>query len=164
MCTCKLDLWTCMKSGWAIQQYILMKKLESDKNESFNIIKSREKESIAKKLKKTKNVHGKPLRRDGKPWVSKGECPLLFQTLYYVKNGTFPCTMIVFFLPHLFTYFLLFSLMFSHSSCPNGLATCSSYSSRNVAKYKRQVFVRDCKSASKKRRFLGALKDTSLFG
>ena len=142
-----------------------MKKLESDKNESFNIIKSREKESIAKKLKKTKNVHGKPLRRDGKPWVSKGECPLLFQTLYYVKNGTFPCTTMVFFLPNLFTYFLLFSLMFSHSSCPNGLATCSSYSSRNVAKYKRQVFVRDREFAFKKKRdFLVLFKATLFLG
>jgi len=41
-----------------------MKKLESDKNESFNIIKLREKESIARKVKKAKNVCGKPLGRD----------------------------------------------------------------------------------------------------
>jgi len=64
-----------------------MKKLESDKNESFDII--REKESIARKVKKTKNVRGKPLGRDEKPRVSKGECPLLFQALYNVKNGSF---------------------------------------------------------------------------
>ena len=114
-----------------------MKKLESDKNESFNIIKSRDKGSIARKVKKTKNVHEKPLRRDEKPRVSKGECPLLFQTLYYVKNGSFPCTMMVFFLPHFLTFFLLFSLMFSPGYYPNGLATCYSYSLRNVARYKR---------------------------
>jgi len=104
-----------------------MKKLESDKNECFNIIKSREKESIARKVKKTNNVCGKPLRRDEKPRVSKGKCPLLFQALYYVKNGSFPCTMMVFFLkerpfslPHFLTNFILFSLMFSSCSCPNG--------------------------------------------
>ena len=73
-------------------------KLKSDKNESFNIITSREKESIARKVKKTKNVHGKPLRRDEKPRVSKRECPLLFRALYYVKDGSFPCTMMVFLL------------------------------------------------------------------
>ena len=75
-----------------------MKKLKSDKNECFNIIKSREKENIARKVKKTNNVCGKPLRRDEKPRVSKGECPLLIQALYYVKNGNFPCTMIIFLL------------------------------------------------------------------
>ena len=75
-----------------------MKKLESDKNKSFNIIKSREKESIASKIKKTNNIHGKPLRMGEKPRVSKGECLLLLQALYYVKNGSFPCTMIIFFL------------------------------------------------------------------
>ena len=56
-----------------------MKKLESDKNKSFNIIKSREKESIARKIKKTNNVRGKPLGRDEKPQVSKGECPYSFK-------------------------------------------------------------------------------------
>ena len=40
-----------------------MKKLESDKNENFNIIKSREKESIARKVKKAKNVREKTLRK-----------------------------------------------------------------------------------------------------
>ena len=35
--------------------------------------------------------------------------------------------------------FLLFSLMFSPGFFPNGPATCSSYSLRNVARYKRQV-------------------------
>ena len=66
-----------------------MKNLESDKNKSFNIIKSREKESIARKIKKTKNVREKPLEIDEKPQVSKGKCPLLFQSLYYVKNRSF---------------------------------------------------------------------------
>ena len=56
-----------------------MKKLESDKNKSFNIIKSREKESIARKIKKANNVRGKPLGRDEKPQVSKGECPYSFK-------------------------------------------------------------------------------------
>ena len=56
-----------------------MKKLESDKNKSFNIIKSREKESIASKIKKTNNIHGKPLGRDEKPQMSKGECPYSFK-------------------------------------------------------------------------------------
>ena len=42
-------------------------------------------------------------------------------------------------LPHFLTNFLLFSLVFSPGSCPNGLATCSSYSPRNVARYKRCV-------------------------
>ena len=73
-------------------------KLESDKNESFSIIKSREKESIVRNIKKTKNVRGKPLRMDEKPRVSKGECPLLFQALYYMKDGSFSCTMMVFYL------------------------------------------------------------------
>ena len=123
-----------------------MKKLESDKNESFNIIKSREKESIARKVKKAKNVCGKPLGRDEKPWVSMGECPLLFQALYYVKNGSFSLYIDVvlpkresFSLPHFLTNSLLFSLLFSPGSCPNGLATCSFYSLRNVTRYKRQV-------------------------
>ena len=66
-----------------------MKSLEVIKNESFNIIKSREKESIARKVKKTKNVLEKPLEIDEKPQVSKRECPLLFQSLYYVKNRSF---------------------------------------------------------------------------
>ena len=42
-------------------------------------------------------------------------------------------------LPHFLTNFLLFYLVFSPGSCPNGLATCSSYSPRNVARYKRCV-------------------------
>jgi len=75
-----------------------MKKLKSDKNENFNIIKLRKKESVARKVKKTRNVHGKPLKMGEKPRVSKGECLLLLQALYYVKNGNFPCTMIIFFL------------------------------------------------------------------
>ena len=123
-----------------------MKKLESDKNESFNIIKSREKESIARKVKKAKNVCWKPLGRDEKPWVSMGECPLLFQALYYVKNGSFSLYIDVvlpkresFSLPHFLTNYLLFYLRFSPSSSPNGPATCSSYSPRNVTRYKRQV-------------------------
>ena len=56
-----------------------MKNLESDKNKSFNIIKSREKESIARKIKKTNNVRGKPLGRDEKPQVSRGDCPCSFK-------------------------------------------------------------------------------------
>ena len=98
-----------------------MKKLESDKNESFNIIKSREKESIARKVKKTNNVHGKPLRRDEKPRVSKGKCPLLFQALwerwkfFLYNDGVLPKRE-AFSLPHFHTNFLLFSLMFSPSS------------------------------------------------
>ena len=75
-----------------------MKKLKSDKNENFNIIKLRKKENVARKIKKTRNVHGKPLRMGEKPWVSKGECPLLLQAIYYVKNGSFPCTIMVLFL------------------------------------------------------------------
>ena len=75
-----------------------MKKLESDKNGSFNILKLREKESIARKVKKAKNVCGKPLGRDEKSRVSKGESPLLLQVLYYVRNGSVPCTVMVFFL------------------------------------------------------------------
>ena len=92
-----------------------MKKLESDKNESFNII--REKESITRKVKKAKNVHGKPLGRDEKPQVSKREYPLLFQALYNVKNGSFSLYNYgvlpkreVFSLPHFLTNFLLFFL------------------------------------------------------
>ena len=121
-----------------------MKKLESDKNESFNII--REKESIARKVKKAKNVREKPLGRDKKPSMSMGECPLLFQALYYVKNGSLSLYNDgvlskgeAFSLPHFLTNFLLFSLRFSLGSSPNGLATCSSYSLRNVVRYKRQV-------------------------
>ena len=100
-----------------------MKKLESDTNESFNIIKSREKESIARKVKKVKNVRGKPLRRDEKPRVSKGKCPLLVQALFYVKNGSFSLysdgvllKREAFSLPYFLTNFLLFSLIFSPSS------------------------------------------------
>ena len=66
-----------------------MKKLGRDKNESFNIIKSRKKESIARKVKKTRDVCGKPLRKGEKPWVRKGGCPLLLQVLYYVKMEVF---------------------------------------------------------------------------
>ena len=58
---------------------------------------SREK-SVVRKVKKTRKVSGKPIRRGEKPRVSKGECPLLLQALYYVKNGSFPCTMTIFFL------------------------------------------------------------------
>ena len=125
-----------------------MKKLESDKNESFNIIKSREKESIARKVKKTNNVHGKPLRRDEKPRVSKGKCPLLFQALwerwkfFLYNDGVLPKRK-AFSLPHFHTNFLLFSLMFSLGSYHNGLATYSSYSLRNVARYKRRVLNHD---------------------
>ena len=121
-----------------------MKKLESDKNESFNII--REKESITRKVKKAKNVHGKPLGRDEKPRVSKREYPLLFQALYNVKNGSFSLYNYgvlpkreVFSLPHFLTNFLLFSLRFSPGSSLNGPTTCSFYSPRNVVRYKRQV-------------------------
>ena len=123
-----------------------MKKLESDKNENFNIIKSREKESIARKVKKAKNVREKPLGRDKKPSMSMGECPLLFQAFYYVKNGSFSMYNDgvlskgeAFSLPHFLTNFLLFYLRFSPSSSLNGPTTCSSYSPRNVTKYKRQV-------------------------
>ena len=95
------------------------------KNESFNIIMSREKESIARKVKKAKDVCGKPLRRDKKPRVSKGGMSLiLFSSLLCKKIGSFPRTMMVFFLeerpfslPHFPTNFLLFSLMFSPGSC-----------------------------------------------
>ena len=98
-----------------------MKKFESDKNESFNIIKSREKESIARKVKKTKNVGGKPLRMDEKPRVSKGEFPLLFQALcerwkfFLYNDGVLPKRE-AFSLPHFLTNYLLFSLMFSPGS------------------------------------------------
>ena len=37
-----------------------MKKLMSDKDASFDIIMSREKESVCKNVKQTKDVHGKP--------------------------------------------------------------------------------------------------------
>ena len=127
------------------------------KNKSFNIIMPREKESIARKVKKAKDVHEDPLRRDKKPRVSKGGMSLiLLSSLLCKKNGSFPCTMMVFFLrerhfslSHFPTNFLLFSLMFSPGSCYcspcsfffffNGPTTCSSYSPRNVAKYKRKV-------------------------
>ena len=66
-----------------------MKNLESDKNESFNIIKSREKESVARKIKKTNNVRGKPLGRDEKPQVSKGECPYSFKLSIMCKMEVF---------------------------------------------------------------------------
>ena len=121
-----------------------MKKLESDKNENFNIIKSREKESIARKVKKAKNVCEKPLGRDEKPSMRMEECPLLFQALYYVKNGSFSLyndgvlsKREAFSLPHFLTNFLLFYLRFSPSSSLNGPTTCSSYSPRNVTRYKR---------------------------
>jgi len=39
-----------------------MKKLKSDKNESFNIMKSLEKESIARKVKKTMECTWKTLK------------------------------------------------------------------------------------------------------
>ena len=47
-------------------------KLESDKNESFSIIKSREKESIVRNIKKTKNVRGKPLKMGEKTTGEQG--------------------------------------------------------------------------------------------
>ena len=95
------------------------------KNKSFNIIMPREKESIARKVKKAKDVHEDPLRRDKKPRVSKGGMSLiLLSSLLCKKNGSFPCTMMVFFLKeghfslsHFPTNFLLFSLMFSPGSC-----------------------------------------------
>ena len=95
-----------------------MKNHEDDKkNESFNIIKSREKESVAKKVKEAMNVREKPLGRDEKPRLSKRECPLLFEALYYVKNGSFPCTKMVFFLkerPFLYSLPYKLSTLFSN--------------------------------------------------
>jgi len=106
----------------------------------------REKESIARKIKKAKNIRGKPFERDEKPWLSKGGISLtLLSSLLceewkfsLYNNGVLPKRE-AFSLPHFLTNALPFSLMFSPSSCPNGLTTCSSYSTRNVARYKRQV-------------------------
>ena len=50
-----------------------MKKLRKDKNEIFNILMSREKESITWKVKKIWEIRGKPFGKDEKPWVSKGD-------------------------------------------------------------------------------------------
>ena len=52
-----------------------MKKPKNTKNESFNTLKSREKESITWKVKKTWEIRGKPFGRDEKPRVSKGNVP-----------------------------------------------------------------------------------------
>ena len=54
-----------------------MKKPKNNKNESFNTLKSREIERITWKVKKAWEKHEKPLERDEKPQVSKGECPSL---------------------------------------------------------------------------------------
>ena len=55
-----------------------MKKPKSTKNESFNFLMSREIESIARKVKKTWEIRGKPFEMNEKPRVSKGGRPLLF--------------------------------------------------------------------------------------
>lgn len=76
----------------------------------------------------------------------QGECPLLSYDLYYVKKNQGFCTMVMFFpkeclfLSTSFSYpnFLVFSLVFSLGSCPNGPVTCSSYSLRSVTRYMRR--------------------------
>ena len=60
-----------------------MKKPKNTRNESFNTLMSRERESITWKVKKTREVCGKPFERDEKPWISKGNgpCSLLFSIM-----------------------------------------------------------------------------------
>ena len=62
-----------------------MKKVQNNKNGSFNTMMSREKEINARKIKITIGCRGKPFGREKKPQVSKDEYPLLCQALYYVK-------------------------------------------------------------------------------
>ena len=55
-----------------------MEKLKDDKNENFNTLMSREKESIAWKVKKACEIRGKPFERNEKPQVKKGNIPYSF--------------------------------------------------------------------------------------
>ena len=122
-----------------------MKKLKNDKNESFNII-SREKRQRCKESKENKECTWKTLKNGWKTTSEQGWMSLTSSSSLLCEKWKFSLyndnilpKREAFSLPHFLTNFLLFSLMFSPGSCPNGLATCSSYSLRNVAKYKRQV-------------------------
>ena len=57
-----------------------MKKPKNTKNENFNTLMSRERESITWKVKKTWEIRGKPFERDEKPRVSKGNVPYYLLT------------------------------------------------------------------------------------
>ena len=52
-----------------------MKKPKSTKNESFNTLMFRERESITWKVKRTWEICGEPFGRDEKLWVGKGDVP-----------------------------------------------------------------------------------------
>ena len=118
----------------------MWKSLRPQKNESFKTLMSREIESIIWKVKKAREIRGKPFWRGEKPRVSKGECPSLFRSLYYVIMKVFYNGDVLSqrkpFLSSSLSYqnFLAF-LLVSLGSCPNGSATSSSHSTRNVARY-----------------------------
>ena len=105
-----------------------MKKSKNTKNESFNTLKSREIESITWKVKKAWEICEKPFGRDEKPWVSS-----IMQKRRSLYNGdVLPKESLFLFTSLSYPNFLAF-LLDSLGSCPNCLAICSSYSTRNVA-------------------------------
>ena len=62
-----------------------MKKLKNNKNESFNTLTLREMESKEGMEKYMEN----PLEGMKNHGWGRGECPLLFRALYYVKTKAF---------------------------------------------------------------------------
>ena len=75
-----------------------MRKLMSDKNESFNIIMSKGEESESKNIKWTQDIRGKPQKSDEKPRFEQERIILaLLSFVLYGKRGN-PCTIRMFFL------------------------------------------------------------------
>ena len=75
-----------------------MKKLRSDKNVSFDIQISREKESVYENPKWQWMYVENPKKGMKNHSSSKRESLLLFSALYYVGNKSISCTIRVFFL------------------------------------------------------------------
>ena len=105
---------------------------------------SREKESIARKVKMTMGCTWKTLWKGRKiigkqGWMSLALSSfLLYEKLRFsLYNSGVLTKGEAFSLPHFLTNFLPFSLLFSPGSYNSSPATCSSYSLRNVATYKR---------------------------
>ena len=105
---------------------------------------SREKESSARKVKMTMGCTWKTLWKGRKiigkqGWMSLALSSfLLYEKLRFSLYSSGVLTKgEAFSLPHFLTNFLPFSLLFSPGSYNSSPATCSSYSLRNVATYKR---------------------------